>query len=72
MISSPSAPSTNAAASANTGSATRTPARSKSSSFADGAHHSRTFAGDDIVASEVLPGLVFPASAVFAGYDGIE
>ena len=41
-------------------------------SFVGGTYRSRTLVGDDVVASDVLPGVAFPASAVFAGMDGIE
>lgn len=38
----------------------------------DALHSRGVFAGDDIVASSLLPGLAFPAAAVFAGFDAIR
>jgi Uma2 family endonuclease len=40
--------------------------------FRDGIEESRTFGDDERVVSAVLPGVDFPASAVFAGFDEIE
>jgi Uma2 family endonuclease len=38
----------------------------------DALHARSRFAGDEVVASALLPGLAFPAAAVFAGFDAIR